>query len=112
MLPFSYLSRVWMGSKMSPKLLPTTVRPLSAHVKLTENCQAKCISCDYWKTRWQDEISTDRAVELLNEITDAGIGTLAALRAASRSSEKICFAFCKGQTLTVSSASSCRLTVC
>lgn len=76
MLPFSYLSRVWMGSKMSPKLLPTTVRPLSAHVKLTENCQAKCISCDYWKTRWQDEISTDRAVELLNEITDAGIGTL------------------------------------
>ena len=76
MLPFSYLSRVWMGSKMSPKLLPTTVRPLSAHVKLTENCQAKCISCDYWKSRWQDGIDTDRAVELLNEITDAGIGTL------------------------------------
>jgi MoaA/NifB/PqqE/SkfB family radical SAM enzyme len=76
MLPFSYLSRVWMGSKMSPKLLPTTIRPLSAHVKLTENCQAKCISCDYWKSRWQDGIDTERAVELLNEITDAGIGTL------------------------------------
>jgi len=68
-----YLSRVWMGSKLSTKLLPSTIRPLSAHVKLTENCQAGCITCDYWKTRWQDAISTDRAVELLNEVGKAGI---------------------------------------
>ena len=71
-----YLTRVWMGSKISEKLLPATVRPLSAHVKLTENCQAKCISCDYWKARWQDAIDTDRAVELLNEIDALGIRTL------------------------------------
>jgi len=56
--------------------LPSTIRPLAAHVKLTENCQAKCISCDYWKTRWQDGIDTDRAVELLNEIRAAGIRSL------------------------------------
>lgn len=68
-----YLSRVWIGSKVSTKLLPSTIRPLSAHVKLTENCQAGCITCDYWKTRWHDAISTDRAVELLNEIGAAGI---------------------------------------
>lgn len=68
-----YLSRVWAGSKVSTKLLPSTIRPLSAHVKLTENCQAGCITCDYWKTRWHDAISRNRAVELLNEIADAGI---------------------------------------
>ena len=72
----SYLTRVWMGSKVSPKLLPSTVRPLSAHVKLTENCQAKCISCDYWKSRWEDGIDTDRAIDLLNQIGAAGIGSL------------------------------------
>jgi MoaA/NifB/PqqE/SkfB family radical SAM enzyme len=72
----SYLPRVWMGSKLSSKLLPTPIRPLSAHIKLTENCQAKCISCDYWKSRWTDAISTDRAVELINEIGAAGIRTL------------------------------------
>src|SRR5229473_3515824 len=72
----SYLPRVWLGSQVSDKLLPSTVRPLSAHIKFTENCQAGCISCDYWKSRWQDRISTDRAVELLNEISAAGIGTL------------------------------------
>ena len=71
-----YLPRVWLGSQVSPKLLPTTIRPLSAHLKFTENCQAGCISCDYWKSRWEDRIDTARAVGLLNEISAAGIKTL------------------------------------
>jgi MoaA/NifB/PqqE/SkfB family radical SAM enzyme len=65
-----------MGTKLSGKLLPDTIRPLSAHIKLTENCQAKCISCDYWKSRWQDAISTERAVALVNEIDALGIRVL------------------------------------
>jgi MoaA/NifB/PqqE/SkfB family radical SAM enzyme len=50
--------------------------PLAAHVKLTENCQATCITCDYWKSRWKDVIDTNRAVALINEIGDIGIGSL------------------------------------
>jgi MoaA/NifB/PqqE/SkfB family radical SAM enzyme len=65
-----------MGTQFSHRLLPSRITPLSAHIKLTENCQAKCISCNYWKSRWQDEITTERAVELLNEIADAGIAAL------------------------------------
>jgi MoaA/NifB/PqqE/SkfB family radical SAM enzyme len=65
-----------MGTTVSPRLLPSRIQPLSAHIKLTENCQAKCISCDYWKTRWADVITTERAVELLNEIHDCGIHSL------------------------------------
>ncbi|MFZ0521469.1 MAG: radical SAM protein [Candidatus Acidiferrales bacterium] len=72
----AYLSRVWLGSQFSPKFLPSKIRPLSAHVKFTENCQAKCISCDYWKTRWQDGMDTERAIKLVNEISDAGIRNL------------------------------------
>lgn len=74
--PALYLTRVWLGSNVSAKLLPSVARPLAAHVKLTENCQAKCISCDYWKSRWEDGIDTNRAVELLNEIGAAGIRSL------------------------------------
>jgi MoaA/NifB/PqqE/SkfB family radical SAM enzyme len=74
--PGAYLTRVWLGSNFSPKLLPSTAKPLAAHIKLTENCQAKCVSCDYWKSRWQDGIGTDRAVGLLNEIGAAGIRSL------------------------------------
>jgi MoaA/NifB/PqqE/SkfB family radical SAM enzyme len=72
----SYLPRVWLGSQVSPKFLPSTIRPLAAHVKLTENCQAKCISCDYWKSRWDDGIDTDRAIDLVNQIAALGIRTL------------------------------------
>jgi MoaA/NifB/PqqE/SkfB family radical SAM enzyme len=75
-MSLTYLPRVWAGTKVSTKLLPSRIRPLSAHVKLTENCQAKCISCDYWQTRWQDGISTERAIELINEIDAAGIRSL------------------------------------
>ena len=70
------LTRVWAGSQVSTRLLPAAVQPLSAHVKLTENCQAKCISCDYWKSRWHDQIDTDRAVKLVNEIRAAGIRSM------------------------------------
>jgi MoaA/NifB/PqqE/SkfB family radical SAM enzyme len=68
-----YLPRVWLGSKVSSKLLPSRIRPLAAHVKLTENCQAKCISCNYWQTRWQDGINTDRAIALVNELGALGV---------------------------------------
>jgi MoaA/NifB/PqqE/SkfB family radical SAM enzyme len=71
-----YLAQTWLGSQVSPKFLPSTIRPLAAHVKLTENCQAKCISCDYWKTRWQDGLNTDRAIDLVNQIAAAGIRSL------------------------------------
>lgn len=69
----TYLPRVWMGTNISPKLLPPRIQPLSAHIKLTENCQAKCISCDYWQKRWADVITTERAIDLLNQIYDCGI---------------------------------------
>src|SRR5215467_996242 len=71
-----YLPRVWAGSQITQRALPRSIRPLSAHIKLTENCQAKCISCDYWKTRWQDAINTEQAVDLLNQIAAAGIRSL------------------------------------
>jgi MoaA/NifB/PqqE/SkfB family radical SAM enzyme len=68
-----YLVRVWMGSQFSTKLLPGKVRPLSASLKLTENCQAKCITCNYWQTRWQDGLNTDQAVDVINRLAQFGI---------------------------------------
>ncbi len=75
-VPAFYLPRVWMGSQIADQILPRPIRPLSAHIKLTENCQAKCISCDYWKTRWHDAINTEQAIDLVNQIAGAGIRSL------------------------------------
>lgn len=68
-----YLTRVWLGSQFSPALLPARVQPVSASLKLTENCQAKCITCNYWQTRWQDGLSTDKAIDIINRLGDFGI---------------------------------------
>uniref|UniRef100_A0A7V4XTA2 Radical SAM protein n=1 Tax=Acidobacterium capsulatum TaxID=33075 RepID=A0A7V4XTA2_9BACT len=75
-VPGSYLPRVWLGSQFASGLLPKEIRPLSAHIKLTENCQARCISCDYWKTHWKDGLNTERAVALIDEVHALGIGSL------------------------------------
>lgn len=68
-----YLSRVWMGSQFSPALLPAQVKPLAASLKLTENCQAKCVTCNYWQTRWDDGLGTDRAIAVINRLGKFGI---------------------------------------
>ena len=68
-----YLTRVWLGSQFSPTLLPARVRPLSASLKLTENCQAKCITCNYWQTRWDDGLDTETAVDVINRLGNFGI---------------------------------------
>jgi hypothetical protein len=107
----SYLPQVWAGSQVNESLLPAVARPLAAHVKLTENCQAKCISCDYWKSRWQDRISTERAVELINEIGAAGLDRCVSL-AASRCCERISSRLWTPQILRRSKASFCKPMAC
>jgi MoaA/NifB/PqqE/SkfB family radical SAM enzyme len=62
-----------MGSQFSLKLLPGKVKPLAASLKLTENCQAKCVTCNYWQTRWEDGLSADRAVDIINRLGKFGI---------------------------------------
>ncbi len=68
-----YLTRVWMGSQFSQSLLPARVKPLSASLKLTENCQAKCVSCNYWQTRWDDGLNAEKAVDVINRLGEFGI---------------------------------------
>ena len=68
-----YLTRVWMGSQFSLKLLPAQVKPLAASLKLTENCQAKCVTCNYWQTRWDDSLDTEKAIATINRLGQFGI---------------------------------------
>jgi MoaA/NifB/PqqE/SkfB family radical SAM enzyme len=68
-----YLTRVWLGSQFSQSLLPARVKPLSASLKLTENCQAKCVTCNYWQTRWEDGLDTGKAVDIINRLGNFGI---------------------------------------
>ncbi len=68
-----YLTRVWLGSQFSLRLLPARVQPLAASLKLTENCQAKCVTCNYWQTRWDDGLDTEKAIATINRLGKSGI---------------------------------------
>jgi MoaA/NifB/PqqE/SkfB family radical SAM enzyme len=68
--------RLWLASNVSPRLAPRAVRPTDVSIKLTENCQARCVTCDYWKHRSVDRITRDLAVRLINRLGKLGVTTL------------------------------------
>src|SRR5947209_5238779 len=71
-----YNSRLWLASNVSTRLAPRTIRPTDASIKLTENCQARCVTCDYWKSRWTDHIDTQTAISLIGRLGEIGVTTL------------------------------------
>ena len=68
-----YFLRVWAGSKGSTTLLPNKVSPVTASLKVTENCNSRCVTCDYWKSQYQDVMSTEDIVQLINKLAELGI---------------------------------------
>lgn len=71
-----YNGRLWLASNLSLRLAPRAVRPRDVSIKLTENCQARCVTCDCWKHRWHDRISADAAVALIGRLGEIGVTTL------------------------------------
>lgn len=69
----AYQSRVWAASNVWHGFSPRQIRPTWAVLRLTENCQARCITCDYWKKTWEEHISTERAVKTLSRLAAIGV---------------------------------------
>lgn len=55
---------------------PGGARPVLATLNLTENCQSRCLMCDYWRDSKPDAIDTDRAVGLIQEFHSLGVSAL------------------------------------
>lgn len=71
-----YEQQLWAATNISSRLAPRRIRPTDASVKLTENCQARCVTCDYWKQHWTNKISTDQAIQVINQLANIGVTTL------------------------------------
>jgi MoaA/NifB/PqqE/SkfB family radical SAM enzyme len=71
-----YNARLWLASNVSPRLAPPSIRPTDVSIKLTENCQARCVTCDYWKHRWTDHLDTEAAINLIRRLGEIGVTTL------------------------------------
>ncbi len=64
-----YISKLAAASFLNlTGLLPKTVHPQLVNIKLVENCNARCITCDYWRTYDRSLIETERAKSLFKEL--------------------------------------------
>ena len=48
-------------------------RPIAACINVTENCNAKCITCSAWKQKSRDELTTAEITEILAQLRELGI---------------------------------------
>ncbi len=44
-----------------------------AKVKLTDNCNSKCITCDYWKSHHENELTMDKFQSVLEQLRALGV---------------------------------------
>jgi len=52
------------------------LRPIRAVVKVTQNCNSRCITCSSWKEDSQDELTTSELCDTLSQIRALGISDL------------------------------------
>ena len=60
----------------TPRLLPRTIHPVGASLKVTGRCNSRCVTCTFWRSAHKDGITTERAKRLLAEVRDLGIRQL------------------------------------
>ncbi len=53
--------------------LPKKIRPYAATIKLTERCNSKCITCNYWQKKTEDLIDTKTAVDFIRDLARLGV---------------------------------------
>jgi len=44
-----------------------------AKVKLTDNCNSKCITCDYWKSHHENELALEEFQSVLDQLRELGV---------------------------------------
>lgn len=52
-------------------LIRTAIR--HAKLKLTDNCNSKCVTCDYWKTHHESELTLDEFRSVLDQLRALGV---------------------------------------
>jgi len=51
------------------------IRPVFRHakVKLTDNCNSKCVTCDYWKSHHENELTLEEFRKVLDQLRAIGV---------------------------------------
>jgi MoaA/NifB/PqqE/SkfB family radical SAM enzyme len=68
------LIQVFDHARIRPEAL-SKIRPEFRHakIKLTDNCNSKCVTCDYWKTHHENELTLDEFRSVLEQLRELGV---------------------------------------
>jgi len=55
------------------RAIPIKIRPTVMNLKLTENCNSKCVTCGYWRSNHPIGLCIERILKLLEEMRDLKI---------------------------------------
>lgn len=72
----TYSGRIAVSAMTRGAYVLPRANPLLATLNLTENCQSRCLMCDYWRQSRPILIDTERAVSLIGEFASLGIPAL------------------------------------
>lgn len=73
----AYYARLAASAKTGhSSALPKNFLPTLATINLTENCQSRCLMCDYWRESKTDGIDLARATSLVGELRSLGVSSL------------------------------------
>lgn len=71
------LVRLHLCSRIGVKALRLNrAHPFRTSIAPTENCNSRCITCNYWKVRWEDKVSRERWVEVIGQLRSVGVNRL------------------------------------
>lgn len=71
---FTYGARLYAYSKSNKEFfLPSKVMPQAVTLKLTERCNSRCITCNYWQKQSKDAIGTRSAINLIGQLAELRI---------------------------------------
>ena len=52
------------------------LKPAWANIRVTENCNSRCITCYAWKNNSQNELTTEETKNALHQLWDIGVRNL------------------------------------
>lgn len=71
------LLRLYIYSKTrTDHFLPRNIYPIRSSLRPTNRCNSRCITCNYWKKDWQDKVSKDRWIEIIDHLNRMGVSRI------------------------------------
>ena len=65
---------LYLGSKRLLRFV--SVRPEWADIRVTENCNSRCTTCNVWKNKSTNELTTDEIKDAIHQLKDVGVNNV------------------------------------